>query len=203
MSEPTSPTNKQQHMRYSTFARGKLFAGDREVDCDMLNISLGGAKLLLAEPVEADSDIRFKIEQVGEFSGRVAWRNGANVGIKFHEELSDVAGIVEAISIEGGDYNERRHAPRTSVLWSGKLHSAGQMVDCSVLNVSARGAQIRCEKPCEFGLNVILYIDGRGELAGTLLWQNGTTLGIAFQNDPGHIARVLGETLPTIRQRDD
>jgi len=194
MSEPTSPTNKQQHMRYSTFARGKLFAGDREVDCDMLNISLGGAKLQLAEPVEADSDIRFQIEQVGEFSGRVAWRNGANVGIKFHEELSDVAGIVEAISIEGGDYNERRHAPRTSVLWSGKR---------SVLNVSARGAQIRCEKPCEFGLNVILYIDGRGELAGTLLWQNGTTLGIAFQNDPGHIARVLGETLPTIRQHDD
>ncbi len=185
MSEPANPANKQQHTRYSTFARGKLFVGDREVDCTMLNISLGGAKLELAEPVEVNADICVRIDEVGEFSGRVAWRN------------------VEAIATDVADYSDRRHAPRTSVLWSGKLHSAGQMVDCTVLNVSAGGAQIRCEKAYEFGLNVILYLDDFGELAGTLIWQKGATLGIAFQNDPGHIARVLGRAMPSAPQRID
>ncbi len=203
MNEPANPANKQQHTRYSTFARGKLFVGDREVDCTMLNIALGGAKLELAEPVEVNADICVRIDEVGEFSGRVAWRNGANVGIKFYEEQQDVTRIVEAITTDVADYGDRRHAPRTSVLWSGKLHSAGQMVDCTVLNVSAGGAQIRCEKAYEFGLNVILYLDDFGELAGTLIWQKGATLGIAFQNDPGHIARVLGRAMPSAHQRID
>lgn len=194
--------NKPQHVRYPTFARGKVLAGGQEVDCDMLNISLGGAKLRLAKPVEADADIRVQIDEVGEFTGRVVWRNGENVGVKFHHELRDIDRILETVSIEGADYNERRHAPRTSVLWSGKLHSAGQMVNCTVLNISARGAQVRCETLYDFGLNVILYIDGLGELAATVVWQNGATVGIAFQNDPRHIARVLGGALPTLRQQD-
>ena len=64
------------------------------------------------------------------------------------------------------------------MLWSGQLLTAGQVVNCRVLNISAKGAQLRAQKPFECGLEVILSIDRYGEFAGKLVWQDGANLGI-------------------------
>ncbi len=200
MSEPAKLTDRQQHPRHSTQCSGKFYAGDREVDCEILNISVGGAKVRLAEPVETNSEVRVRIDRVGEFSGRVAWCKGTILGIEFHEELSELARIIE--DLLGGDVSDdaRQDEARSSVLWSGKLLSAGQVMNCRVLNISAKGAQLRAQKPFECGLEVILSIDRYGEFAGKLVWQDGANLGIRFNDDPENIARVLGEALPSIRQ---
>lgn len=203
MNEPETLRDRQQHPRYSTLCPGTFYVGDREVDCKVLNISAGGAKVRLAEPVEIDSQVRVQIDRVGEFSGRVAWCNGTTLGIEFHDELSDFAHIVEDILSDDVSEDERRSAARTSVLWSGKLLSAGQVMNCRVLNISAKGAQLRTEKPFECGLEVILSIDRYGEFSGKLVWQDGANLGIKFHDNPDNIARVLGEALPSFRQPGD
>jgi len=170
------------------------------VDCEILNISVGGAKIRLAEPVETDSEVRVLIDRVGEFSARVAWRNGTTLGIEFHDELRELARIVEDLLTGDVSDDARQDEARSSVLWSGKLLSAGQVMNCRVLNISAKGAQLRSEKAFECGLEVILSIDRYGEFAGKLVWQDGANLGIRFHDNPENIARVLGDALPTIRQ---
>ncbi len=89
MSEPAKLTSRQQHPRHSTQCPGKLYTGGREVDCEILNISVGGAKVRLAEPVETNSEVRVRIDRVGEFSGRIIWCRGTTLGIEFRDELSE------------------------------------------------------------------------------------------------------------------
>ncbi len=141
MSETVNPTDKQKHPRHQTFCPGKLYAGDRVVDCEVLNISVGGAKIRLAEPVEVASQVRLRIERVGEFSGRVAWRDGTILGIEFQHQLTQISRIVEDILNEDVSRAEQRRHPRTSVLWAGRLLCQGQAAtDCRILKISLCGA---------------------------------------------------------------
>ena len=83
------------HPRHQTICPGKFYIGDQVIDCVVFNISVGGAKIHLTEPVDATSQARLWIERIGEFSGRVAWRNGATLGIEFHDQLHDIERIVQ------------------------------------------------------------------------------------------------------------
>ncbi len=83
------------HPRYETFCPGEFSIGDRTVDCVVLNISVGGAKIRVTGPVDTASTVRLRIEPFGEFSGRVVWHNGTTMGIQFHDQLCEIESIVE------------------------------------------------------------------------------------------------------------
>ena len=149
----------------------------------------------IAEAVEAASQVRLRIERVGEFSGRVAWRDGVMLGIEFHDQLREIARIVEDILSEDVSRDERRRQPRTSVLWSGKLLYQGQSTDCRILNISLSGAKVRLDKPFNGGPEVILKIDRFSQISGSIIWQDGKHLGIEFLGETEHIVRVLGDAV--------
>ncbi len=195
MSETANPTDRQKHPRYQTLCPGKFYTGGRVVDCDVLNISAGGAKIRLARQVEATSQVRLRIDRVGEFSGRVAWRDGVILGIEFHDQLREIARIVEDILNKDVSRDERRRHPRTSVLWSGRLLCQGEATDCRILNISLQGAMIQPEKPFKGDPEVILHTDRFGQFAGSIVWQEGEQLGIEFLEEPEHIVRILGDAV--------
>ncbi len=201
MSESAILTDQQKHPRHQTLCSGTFYVGEKGVDCQILDISVGGAKVRLSEPVEPETQIRLKIEHIGEFSGRVAWRNGTTLGIEFHEELSELARIVEDILSHDVTKDEHRGGVRTSVLWAGRLLSAGREVGCRVLNISAYGARIRSERPFDFAADVILNIDRFGDFAAKVIWLDDAHLGIEFQDKPEHIVRAFGEAVPVLRQK--
>ena len=200
MNEPPNLTDLQKHPRHQTLCRATFCVDGRDLDCKVLNISVGGAKVRLAEPVEVDTQIRLKLRRIGEFAGRVAWRNGATLGIEFHEELREVASIVEEMLGQDENLVERRAFPRTSVLWAARLLCGAQVVGCRVLNVSAGGIKIRCDRAFKSADDVILKINRFGEFAGTIVWREGADLGIEFHDSPEEIIRVLGEAVPAIRE---
>ncbi len=74
-----------------------------------------------------------------------------------------------------------------------------QVVGCRVLNVSAGGVKVRCDRPFKSADDVVLKIHRFGEFAGTVVWRQNADLGIAFHDGPDHIIRVLGEAVPAIR----
>ncbi len=93
-------TYNRAHPRYETDYPGKFSMGDRFVDCVVLNISVGGAKIRVAGPVTripvaTAAPVRLRIERIGEFSGRVVWHNGTTMGIQFHDQLREIEPIVE------------------------------------------------------------------------------------------------------------
>lgn len=199
MSEPASFVDRQRHPRHSTLCPGELISGDRTVECVVLNISVGGAKIRLAEPVETNSRVRVRIERVGEFAGRVAWRNGDTLGVEFQDDLAELARIVEDVLKQDTVHDERRSDARASVLWSGKLRSAGHIANCRVVNISLKGAQLLSEKPIDCGLEVILWIERFGEFSTTLVWQDGSMIGVQFVDPPKTIESRFGDSLPATR----
>jgi hypothetical protein len=85
------------HPRYEIFCLGEFSVGDQTVDCVVLNISVGGAKLRISEPIGDASQVRLRVERIGDFAGRLAWRDGTTMGIAFHDQLHDVDHVVEGM----------------------------------------------------------------------------------------------------------
>lgn len=201
MTDPTPQANRQKHPRHQTLCSGRFCVGEQEVDCQVLDISVGGARVRLSQPVEPETLIQLKIDRIGEFAGRVAWRNGTTLGIEFHEELSEVARIVEDILSHDVSQDEHRGGIRTSVLWAGRILSAGRETGCRVLNISAHGAKIRSERPFDSAAEIILSIDRFGDFAAKVIWQDEGYLGVEFQDKPEQIVRAFGEAVPVLRQK--
>ena len=199
MSELAKPVDRQKHPRHATLCSGTLVSGDEEVDCEILNVSVGGAKIRMRQPVETNSHVRVKIRRVGEFTGRIAWRNGTTLGIEFQDELAEMARIVEDILSTEAEGSERRDDARASVLWSGKLRSAGQLANCRIVNFSLKGVQLLAEKEIDCGLEVILWIERFGEFNTKLIWQDGESIGVQFVDPPKTIVRRFGDSLPILR----
>ncbi len=80
-----TPTEKgktnRAHLRHQMTSPGKLYFEDQVVDCVVLNFSVGGAMIRMSGPIDGASQVRLRIEPIGEFAGRVAWGNGATLGI--------------------------------------------------------------------------------------------------------------------------
>jgi len=88
-------TNKEQRAapRSSVLWSGQLNAGARGAQCRVLNISPYGAKVRLLEGLTHATHVSVKIERFGEFPADVIWRDGDNLGIKFHDDPDDIARI--------------------------------------------------------------------------------------------------------------
>jgi hypothetical protein len=199
MNELAKQENRQKHPRHATRCPGTLISGDQEVDCEVLNISVGGAKIRMAQSIETNSHVRVRILRVGEFTGRVAWRNGTTLGVEFQDELTELARIVEDVLSAEAEFDDRREDTRASVLWSGKLRSAGQITNCRIVNFSLKGVQLLTEKEVNCGLEVILWIERFGEFTTKLIWQDGPSIGVQFIDPPKTIERRFGDWLPAVR----
>jgi PilZ domain len=190
---------RQRHPRHATLCPGTLISGDEEVDCEVLNISVGGAKIRVAHPIQTATNVCVKILRVGEFTGRVAWCNGTTMGVEFQDELTEFARIIEEVLRDESTKEEQREDARASVLWSGKLRSSGQITNCRIVNFSLRGVQLLTEKEVNCGLEVILWIERFGEFTTKLIWQDGPSIGVQFNDPPKTIASRFGDSLPILR----
>jgi PilZ domain-containing protein len=86
--------DKRRHKRRSGMWAAHLELGqDRRVGCVVLDLSDGGAKLLLKEPVAKGKIVTLISDRVGSRGGRVVWADGNRVGVEFLEGSADVVGI--------------------------------------------------------------------------------------------------------------
>ena len=53
---------------------GSIAIGNQVVDCELVNLSLTGAKLKITEDFVSGSPAFLRIEELGEFPGEVIWR---------------------------------------------------------------------------------------------------------------------------------
>ena len=87
------------HVRHETACPGTFSSKDQAVDCVVLNVSVGSAKLRLNGKIDVTAQVKLRVEQVGEFPGRVIWRNDATLGIEFNEPLRDIDRVAAAMRL--------------------------------------------------------------------------------------------------------
>ena len=85
----------------------------------------------------------------------------------------------------------RRVDSRRTVIWSGRLHRDGGVVECEIFDVSPEGAKARLAAHMAVNATVILEIDRLGMFAGEIRWRTANQIGIRFLESAGTIEERL------------
>ena len=76
---------RRQHVRSSVLWKAELFNGIRRAECDVLNISDGGARLRMKTAFSANGEVTIRSIHFGERKGMVIWQDKDRIGIKFND----------------------------------------------------------------------------------------------------------------------
>ena len=96
--EPSSdvqPAERRETERVDVCLPGSIAIGNHVVDCELVNLSLTGAKLKIGEDFVGGSPAFLRIDELGEFPGEVIWRYNDKVGFAFSWEHEEIAKVVE------------------------------------------------------------------------------------------------------------
>lgn len=86
--------DRRQYRRVRTLLTGHLNQGERVIDGVVLNLSVSGAKVRLAEPSSLGAIVKMRIARLGEFRGQVVWRARNRMGLRFLDTPSDTSAIM-------------------------------------------------------------------------------------------------------------
>ncbi|NBC34322.1 MAG: hypothetical protein GVY13_16720 [Alphaproteobacteria bacterium] len=81
-----TPEERREHKRLPVFWTGKLVQNNghaAEVSVNLMDISAGGARVTMAEPLQGRPRVKLTIDRVGEFFGEVVWEKLGDLGIRF------------------------------------------------------------------------------------------------------------------------
>ena len=94
--DPNGREDRREHARRSVVWSGQIRIDDNDVSCVVHDISEGGARLRAGTSLTENDRLMLRIEGVGEIAGRVAWRHGDMIGIRFLVGSSYVTRMIVA-----------------------------------------------------------------------------------------------------------
>jgi len=98
MSEPINPTNGRAFDRKDVLFAAKLVNGEESVDCEILNISFGGAQVRVEKLLDYGENVSLDIDPFGSFNMEVRWVDNKSAGLRFEDDRTKVAELVMAIA---------------------------------------------------------------------------------------------------------
>lgn len=98
MSQPATADPDRGYDRTPILAAATLAVGDRLLECAVIDISPGGARITIPYAVPTDTPVTLTIENYGEFTAEVAWRLGSDHGLSFHGDMIEYAESIFAMA---------------------------------------------------------------------------------------------------------
>jgi hypothetical protein len=71
---------------------------EKKIDCEIVNISFGGAQVRASRSFKAGAKVTLEIEPFGVFATEIRWCKKPDIGLKFNEDSTKVAELVMAIA---------------------------------------------------------------------------------------------------------
>ena len=72
----------------------KLVCGAKRYDCVVVDLSLGGACIHLAQTLEKGDLVDLILDRLGALRAEVAWQEEQSIGLRFVEDTNTVAEII-------------------------------------------------------------------------------------------------------------
>jgi len=94
---------RRRQPRKRAFWLGRLDTPDGRFACRVLNLSPGGAKVMVAHPVAENQPVTLVIDLLGEFAGVIGWRRDSYVGVRITEHRDGKQGVAAASSSQPAD----------------------------------------------------------------------------------------------------
>lgn len=192
----SSPEEKQRHRRASIICSGRVELPDASLDCDILDISVGGAKIAIGKTLEPAAELVLQIGDLVALPGRVAWNREGQAGIEFSEDPGVIAVALPEILEGPAKEREQREHLRSTVLWSGEVACDGTITPCRILNVSPSGAKVRIERSFDPGTEASISCSRFGDVLVQVVWSKDGNMGLRFQESPRRILQFIGNFLP-------
>lgn len=85
---------RRRYLRRSVLWPGTLKSGHGQVDCTILNMSLGGAKVALSQERECAGNVTLLGDRFEGLSATVMWQRGRVLGLQFKSEPAEVARVL-------------------------------------------------------------------------------------------------------------
>lgn len=86
--------DRRQHKRKPVLWGARLATSDGEFECIALDLSLGGAKLRMAEPPEAGQTATLVLDRFGALAAEIVWRRADLIGLRFTDAPTEIARIL-------------------------------------------------------------------------------------------------------------
>ena len=100
-SSPTSGPDHRGHARHTVLVAGRLLNEGVWEACEVINVSVGGAKLRVWGIFCACQVLSLEIKACGQFPGVVAWVRGDEVGLSFTCDPAETAEALIALATHG------------------------------------------------------------------------------------------------------
>jgi len=89
---------KRKDERQEVSLPAKITWAGGEVSCQVLNISLGGAKIEAQEELDKQAEIKLTLAGFGGIDGRVVWRQAKFHGLQFKGDREEIGEILLAVA---------------------------------------------------------------------------------------------------------
>ena len=100
-SRPSSGPDHRGHARKTVLVAGRLLCEGDCQPCEVVNVSVGGAKLRVSGIYCLGQDLSLEIKACGQFPGVVAWVRGEEVGLTFTGDPDETAEALIALATYG------------------------------------------------------------------------------------------------------
>ena len=87
---------RRQFRRFDRLASGEIAVDGRQLDCQVLDVSLGGARVRPVGNIGTAERMDFGVASLGPIRSEVRWRSGDSVGLRFLDAPSTVLNILQA-----------------------------------------------------------------------------------------------------------
>jgi hypothetical protein len=92
LAEAYTDTARTSRRSEARTASGRLFFGTTEYNCNILNISPGGAQVRLPHSIAIWATVTLVIEKIGALHCRVVWQRGETIALQFVQNANWVNG---------------------------------------------------------------------------------------------------------------
>jgi hypothetical protein len=87
---------QRKTVRKRVLWKARIEIGGATHPCAVVDLSLGGARLHFAEPVEKGTKVRLILDRFGAFRAEVVWQKGRGVGMRFTDDPQRIADLIGA-----------------------------------------------------------------------------------------------------------
>ncbi|MFQ6017532.1 MAG: PilZ domain-containing protein [Kiloniellaceae bacterium] len=94
LKDPEKKAGSRETTRVLVLWSGRLYSGNKDVECRILNISMGGAKIHVTAASGFVSPVTLRIDRFGEFSCEIVWQDGEYMGLNFLDEPQKIGEII-------------------------------------------------------------------------------------------------------------
>lgn len=173
----TEEDRRKQDRHIAMLRLAKIKAESGEGWGFIKNLSATGMMLEVHPNFELGDNISATLTEDQELSGAVRWRENALVGIEFSEPIDVAEVLAKPHETRPGRI---ARLPRIEMSHPINLYQGSELIHGDICDISPAGICVQTDSTFEVGKNLRLSVPELLNVNGTVRWQSGERVGIAF-----------------------